>query len=137
MVGGIFNMADFPGTLTVSLRSPTSGLDPSQTANIIVKNAPDGLNFDFNDTNQNHHSFSVTGSDTAGGAGNVVNVNYRILSPSAQRRRTATFSSQNFDFVNINLTGAAAVAALRRCYFGGITAVANADSVETLTINAS
>ena len=51
-------------------------LNPTQTADIKVINAPDGLNFDFNDTNLNAHDFSATGSDTAGGDGNVLNVNY-------------------------------------------------------------
>ena len=50
-----------------------------QTADIKVINAPDGLNFDFNDTNLNAHAFSAIGSDTAGGAGNILNVNYLDL----------------------------------------------------------
>ena len=75
-MGGPINMADFPGTLTVNLLSPTSAFSiQRQTAPITVTNAPDGLNFNFNDTNQDHNSFSVTGTDTAGGSGNVVNVN--------------------------------------------------------------
>jgi hypothetical protein len=138
-VGGLFNMADFPGTLTVSLRSPTSGLDPDQTSNIVVKAAPDGLNFDFNSTDQEGHNFSVTGSDTAGGAGNVVNVNYLDLINSGFTGAGAqpTFSSANFDFVNINLTGAAGGGGTETMYFGGLTDVANTDSFETLKINAS
>ena len=103
-VGGLINMADFPGTLTVSLLSSTSGLNPDQLANISVTNAPDGLNFDFNSTDQHAHNFSVVGSDTAGGADNV-NVNYGSCFPNANDSE-GTFSAQNFDFVNINLTGA-------------------------------
>ena len=133
-VGGLINMADFPGTLTVSLLSPTSGLNPNQTSNISVTNAPDGLNFDFNSTDQHGHNFSVVGSDTAGGAANVVNVNYGSF---ANFDSTGTFSAQNFDFVDINLTGAEPFPILKNFYFGGLTAIANADAPETLTINAS
>jgi hypothetical protein len=133
-VGGLINMADFPGTLTVSLLSPTSGLNPNQTSNISVTNAPDGLNFDFNSTDQHGHNFSVVGSDTAGGAANVVNVNYGSF---ANFDSTGAFSAQNFDFVNINLTGPETFDTLKDFYFHGITAIANADAPETLTINAS
>jgi hypothetical protein len=133
-VGGTINMADFPGTLTVSLLSSTSHLDPDQLANIKVTNAPDGLNFDFNSTDQHGFNFSVTGTDTAGGAANVVNVNYGSF---ANFDSVGSFSSSNFDHVNINLTGAEAFPILENFYFGGLTAVANADAGETLTINAS
>ena len=135
-VGGAFNMADFPGTLTVTLlsdHSATSG--ENQTTNIAVTNAPDGLNFDFNSTDQNAHNFSVVGSDTAGGAANVVNVNY-VSYPSAIDSE-GTFSAQNFDFVNIDLTGPVTYPTLIDFYFSGLEAIANADAPETLTINAS
>ena len=49
---------------------------------------------------------------------------------------TSTFSTANFDFVNVNLTGAAS-AGIETFYGGGITAVANTDSFETFTFNAS
>ena len=134
-VGGPFNMADFPGTLTVSLLSSSSGLNPDQTAPIVVTKAPDGLNFDFNSTDQHGNNFSVAGSDTAGGAANVVNVNYGAF-PNANDS-TGTFASSNFDHVNINLTGAVAFPELVNFYFNGLAAVANADGAETMTINAS
>ena len=135
-VGGAFNMADFPGTLTVTLLSNISGTTgENQTANIAVTNAPDGLNFDFNSTDQHGLNFSVVGSDTAGGAANIVNVNYGAFPNDASS--LGTFSAQNFDFVNINLTGAVTFPELVNFYFGGLEAIANADAAETMTINAS
>jgi len=128
-VGGPINMAEFPGTLTVSLLSTTSGLNPNQGSDITVTKAPDGLNFDFNDTNQHGHNFSATGTDTAGGSGNVLNVNYDGAVDS-----TGSFSSSHFDFVNIGVNTGGAIESF---YSTHVTAVANADAAETLTINAT
>ena len=64
----------------------------NQDANFVVTNAPDGLTFNFNDTNQAGFDFSVTGTDTTGGAANVVNIDYTDLTAPQGRSpaRTST-----------------------------------------------
>jgi hypothetical protein len=128
-VGGAMNWAMFPGTTEVSLADRVSGIHANQTSNIVVTKAPDGGTFNFQDANQNGHNFSITGADTAGGAGNVINVDY-----SGSVNSTGKFASSNFDFVNVNVNTGGATEHL---YSGGISATANADAQETLTINAT
>ena len=64
-----------------------------------------------------------------------MNVNYGTCPNDASS--LGTFSAPNFDFVNINLTGAVTLPELGNFYFGGLEAIANADAAETMTINAS
>ena len=94
-------MADFPGTLTVSLLSPTSGLNPNQTANIVVTNAPDGLNFNFNAPTSTALTSRLLAVTRLAGPVNIVNVNYGNLAPMPPIARYVL--AQNFDFVNVNL----------------------------------
>jgi hypothetical protein len=96
--GGAVNMADFPGTDTVTLvNSESLPFDIFQEADFNVTNAPDGFTFNFNDTDQFGENFSVIGTDTTGGAANVVTINYTTVAA------TGTFTSQNFDTVNVNV----------------------------------
>ena len=97
-VGGTINMADFSGTLTVNLLSSSSGPSPTQNSDINVTNAPDGLTFNFNHTDEGGNAFSIIGTDTTGGSSNFVTIDYR--NPDA----TGTFTSQNFDNVNVNIS---------------------------------
>jgi len=129
-VSGAMNWGMFPGTMTVTLADNGSGIHPNQSGNIIVTKAPDAGTFNFQDANQNDHNFSITGADTAGGAGNVINVNYENLLNSG-----GTFASASFDKVDVNLVGNA-TAGVETFYFGGTTAVANTDASETFTLTA-
>jgi hypothetical protein len=97
--GGAVNMADFPGTLTVTLlNSESAPFDIFQIADFNVTNAPDGFTFNFNDTDQFGENFSVIGTDTTGGESNVVTINYTTVDA------TGTFTSENFDTVNVNVS---------------------------------
>jgi len=129
-VSGAMNWAVFAGTTTVTLADNGSGIHPNQSGNIIVTKAPDGGTFNFQDANQNNHNFSITGADTAGAAGNVINVDYSNLLNSG-----GTFASASFDKVDVNLAGAASSGA-ETFYFGGLTAVTNTDASETFTLTA-
>ena len=99
-VGGAINMAEFPGTNTVTLLNEHSGtFGINQNDDFNVTNAMDGFTFNFNDTNEHGYAFSVVGTDTTGGASNVVNINYTTVNA------TGTFTSENFDNVNVNISG--------------------------------
>jgi hypothetical protein len=129
-VGGTINMADFPGTTTLSFVDPHSGPDGTQVADILIKNGPATFTVDFNDTNQNGHNFQILG---VGGSGNTLTVNYTDL--GASQNSTGAFASQSYDNTNINI-GSSSNGAVD-FYANGVTAVSSPGSAELLTIDAN
>ena len=99
-VGGAINMAEFPGTNTVTLlneHSGTFGINQNMTSMSRTRwMASRSTSTTLMSTAT---TFSVVGTDTTGGASNVVNINYTTVNA------TGTFTSENFDNVNVNISG--------------------------------
>ena len=130
-VGGAVNMAQFPGTETVTLLNHNSGVTGiNQTADFVVTNATNGLVFNFNQTDQHGNDFSITGV-----AGTTdVTLNYGAGdNHSNNMGSTGTLTSLNIDDLTINVNGNNA--ATQAFYAGGIVSIANSGDHNVLTLD--
>jgi hypothetical protein len=127
-VGGTINMADFPGTTTLSFVDAHSGPNATQTANILIENGPPTFTVEFNNTNENGFNFQILG----GGSGSTLTVDYNEL--TAGQNSTGAFASQGYDNTNINIASASGTVDF---YSHGVTAVSTPADAEVLTINAN
>ena len=130
-VGGAVNMAQFPGTETVTLLNHNSGVTGiNQTADFVVTNATNGLVFNFNQTDQHDNDFSITG--VAGTSG--VTLNYGAGdNHSNNMDSTGTLTSLNIDNLTINVDGNNTVG--QSFYSGGIVSIANSGDHNVLTLD--
>jgi hypothetical protein len=127
-LGGNINMGLFPGVSEIILKAANGGVNPTESADFNITNAPNNLTFNFQDTNQNDHNFGIIG---VGGPGDTLTVDYGVAGTSFAANSTGVFASQGYDNVDINVT------ALNDLHFyqGGVIAVANTGDAETLTLN--
>jgi hypothetical protein len=89
-------MSVFPGTNTVVLMNASSGDEPAQNQDFKIINAPSGLTFDFQSTNQNGHNVEFLALN---GSQDQLNVIYGDL---FNENSTGSFFSGNFDNVSID-----------------------------------
>jgi hypothetical protein len=127
-LGGNINMALLPGVSEIILKAANGGVNPTESADFNITNAPNNLTFNFQDTNQNDHNFGIIG---VGGPGDTLTVDYGVAGTSFAANSTGVFASQGYDNVDINVT---AINDLT-FYQGGVIAVANTGDAETLTLN--
>jgi hypothetical protein len=135
LVGGLINLADFPGTTTVTLANNRSGNFVQQGSDLKVTNAPDGLTFNFQDANQQGHNFTIFGA-SGNPAGDTVTVNYGT-GYNYTADSTGVWVGGNFDHTDINVFSGFQNSGDQGFYTGGLLAASTFGGTETLNLETS